>query len=51
MSGTTRLIGTITNLGQGNYRGQFPWPVNPGHIDIKSSGGANLAIPIPTVNE
>jgi hypothetical protein len=23
VSGTTQLIGTMTNLGQGNYRGQF----------------------------
>jgi hypothetical protein len=49
--GTTQLIGTLTNLGQGNYQGQFPWPVNPGYVDIKSSGGATLTIPIPTVNQ
>jgi hypothetical protein len=47
---TTQLIGTMTNLGQGNYQGQFSWPVNPGYIDIKSSGGAILTTPIPTVN-
>jgi len=49
--GSTQLIGTLTNLGQGNYQGQFPWPVNPGYVDIKSSGGATLTIPIPTVNQ
>ena len=46
VSGTTQLIGTMTNLGNGNYQGQFPWPVNPGKVDIKSSGGATLTIPI-----
>jgi hypothetical protein len=51
VSGTTQLIGTMTNLGHGNYHGQFPWPVNPGYVDIKSSGGATLTIPIPTVNQ
>jgi trimeric autotransporter adhesin len=50
VSGTTQLIGTMTNLGQGNYQAQFPWPVNPGRVDIKSSGGATLTIYIPTVN-
>jgi hypothetical protein len=40
----------MTNLGQGNYQAQFPWPVNPGRVDIKSSGGATLTIYIPTVN-
>jgi hypothetical protein len=49
VSGTTQLIGTMTNLGQGNYQGQFSWPVNPGYVDIRSSGGATLRIPIPTV--
>jgi hypothetical protein len=39
------------NLGQGNYQGQFSWPVNPGYVDIKSSGGATLTMPIPTVNQ
>jgi hypothetical protein len=51
VSGTTQLIGTMTNLGQGDYTGQFPWPVNPGYVDIKSSGGATLTIPVPTVNQ
>jgi trimeric autotransporter adhesin len=51
VSGTTQLIGTMTNLGNGNYQGQFPLPVNPNYVDIKSSGGATLTIPIPTVNE
>jgi len=50
LSGTTQLIGTMINLGQGNYQGQFLWPVNHGHVDIRSSGGARLTIPIPTVN-
>ncbi len=39
VSGTTTLIGTLTNLGGGNYQGQLKWPTNPGYIDIKSSGG------------
>ena len=43
VSGTTQLIGTMTNLGQGNYQGQFSWPVNPGYVDITSSGGATLS--------
>jgi hypothetical protein len=51
VSGTTQLIGTMTNLGQGNYQGQFSWPVNPGYVDIKSSGGAMLTMPVPTVNQ
>jgi len=51
VSGTTQLIGTMTNLGQGNYQGQFSWPVNPGYVDIKSSGGATVTMPIPTVNQ
>jgi hypothetical protein len=50
VSGTTQLIGTMTNLGQGNYQGQFSWPVNPGYVDVKSSGGATVTMPIPTVN-
>jgi hypothetical protein len=51
VSGTTQLIGTLTNLGQGNYQGQLPWPVNPGYVDIKSSGGATATMAIPTVNQ
>lgn len=51
VSGTTQLIGTMTNLGNGNYQGQFSWPVNPAHVDIKSSGGATLTIRITTVNQ
>jgi trimeric autotransporter adhesin len=51
MSGTTQLIGTLTNLGQGNYQGQFSLPANPGRVDVKSSGGATLTIAIPTVNQ
>jgi hypothetical protein len=51
VSGTTQLIGTMTNLGQGNYQGQFSLPANPGRVDIKSSGGAALTIAIPTVNQ
>ena len=51
VSGTTQLIGTMTNLGQGNYQGQLPWPVNPGYVDIKSSGGATATMAIPTVNQ
>ena len=43
VSGTTQLIGTMTNLGNGNYQGQFSWPVNPGYVDITSSGGATLS--------
>ncbi len=39
VSGTTTFIGTLTNLGGGNYQGQLKWPTNPGYIDIKSSGG------------
>ncbi len=39
VSGTTTLIGTLTNLGGGQYQGQLKWPTNPGYIDIKSSGG------------
>jgi len=41
----------MTSLGQGNYQAQFSWPVNPGAVDIKSSGGATLTIPITTVNQ
>jgi hypothetical protein len=51
VQGTNQLIGTMTNLGNGNYQGQFSWPVNPGYVDIKSSGGARLTIPITTVNQ
>ena len=51
VSGTAQLIGTMTNLGEGNYQGAFFWPVNPGYVDIKSSGGATLTIPIPTVSQ
>ena len=51
VQGTNQLIGTMTNLGNGNYQGQFSLPANPGHVDIKSSGGATLTIPITTVNQ
>jgi hypothetical protein len=51
VTGTNQLIGTMTNLGNGNYQGQFSLPANPGHVDIKSSGGATLTIPITTVNQ
>jgi hypothetical protein len=43
--------GTMTNLGNGNYQGQFSLPANPNYVDIKSSGGATLTIPITTVNQ
>jgi hypothetical protein len=49
VSGTTQLTGAMTHLGQGNP-GHFFWPVNPGYPDIRSSGGATLTVPIPTVN-
>jgi hypothetical protein len=39
VSGTTTLIGTMTNLGGGNYQGQFKWPTYPMYIDIRSSNG------------
>ena len=51
MPNTTQLIGTMTNLGNGNYQGPFSLPANPGYVDIKSSGGATLTIPITTVNQ
>ena len=51
VSGTNQLIGTMTNLGNGNYQGQFSLPANPGYVDIKSSGGATATIPITTVNQ
>jgi hypothetical protein len=44
-------VHALTSLGQGNYQGQFSLPANPGSVDIKSSGGATLTIPIPTVNQ
>jgi hypothetical protein len=44
VSGTTTLIGTLTNLGGGQYQGQLKWPTNPGYIDLRSSnGGFNYA--------
>jgi hypothetical protein len=39
VSGTTTLIGTMINLGGGNYQGQFKWPTYPMYIDIRSSNG------------
>jgi hypothetical protein len=51
VSGTTQLIGTMTNLGNGNYQGQSSWPVNPGYVDIKSSGGATVTGPITAVSK
>jgi hypothetical protein len=39
VSGTTTLIGTLTNLGGGNYQGQLKWPTYPQYIDIRSSNG------------
>jgi len=51
VQGTTQLIGTMTNLGDGNYQGQFSLPANPNYVDIKSSGGAALTIPVTTVNQ
>ena len=31
------LIGTMRNLGYGNYSGRFAWPVNPANITVRSS--------------
>jgi hypothetical protein len=49
VSGTTTLIGTMTNLGGGNYQGQFKWPTNPGYIDIRSSNGGFTYSPVTQV--
>jgi hypothetical protein len=31
------LIGTLQNLGDGKYSGQFTWSVNPQNITVRSS--------------
>jgi hypothetical protein len=31
------LIGTMRNLGDGDYSGRFAWPVNPANITVRSS--------------
>jgi PKD repeat protein len=37
VTSTGALIGTLQNLGDGRYTGQFTWPVNPQSITIRSS--------------
>ncbi len=44
VTATNELIGTLTNEGDGKYRGRFSWPVNPENITVKSSlGGKDSA--------
>jgi hypothetical protein len=31
------LIGELRSVGVGSYRGQFPWPVNPRNVTVRSS--------------
>jgi hypothetical protein len=31
------LIGTLSNLGDGSYKGQFTWSVNPMNITVRSN--------------
>ena len=37
VTSTGALIGTLQNLGDGRYTGQFTWPVNPQSITVRSS--------------
>jgi len=37
VTSTGALIGTLQNLGDGRYTGQFTWPVNPQNISVRSS--------------
>lgn len=44
LTSTGQLIGTLSNLGGGNYRGQFKWSTNPQNITVRSNlGGAATA--------
>lgn len=41
VTATDELIGTLTNEGDGRYRGEFSWPVNPENVTVKSSSGGS----------
>ncbi len=38
---TDELIGTLKNMGGGQYRKTFSWPTNPQNITVKSSSGGS----------
>ncbi len=46
VSATQEFIGQLTTLGDGEFRGQIHWPVNPVTITVKSSlgGSATAAV-------
>ena len=39
VTSTMAYIGTLKYRGSGNYTGQFPWPVSPVNVTVKSSLG------------
>jgi hypothetical protein len=39
VTSTNQLIGTLTNEGDGKYRREFSWSVNPQYITVRSSFG------------
>jgi hypothetical protein len=50
VTSTDALIGKLSHVGGGSYRGQFAWPINPLNVTVRSSLGGSAKKDASTIN-